>query len=333
MGKKANPATIGGFVVGAVVLAVAGVLIFGSGKLFKHTSQYVCFFSGAVDGLNVGAPVKFKGVEIGSVVDIRLRLPEQGPPSQGVAKEFRIPVTIEIDDERVAAAGGQARRDIKEMIDRGFRAQLNAQSLVTGLLFVQLGFYPEIPPAFELPRDSKIAEIPTMPTAMEQVQTAAENVFRKLQEVHVEELVKSVTQAVDTIKGVVAAPELKEAVQALPATVANLNQTMTSLRELSVRLDAKSGPLLDSLKGASDKAGPLLDSLKGTSEKGGATIDQARETLQSVQQFVEPESPLSTQLTGSLQEVAEAARALRLLASLLERNPSVLVRGKEVAGQ
>ncbi|HUI62369.1 MAG TPA: MlaD family protein [Steroidobacteraceae bacterium] len=319
MGRKANPATIGAFVVGAVVLAVAGVLIFGSGKLFKRTSRYVCFFSGAVDGLNVGAPVKFKGVEVGSVVDIRLRLPEQGPPPPGVTKEFRIPVTIEIDDERVAAAGGAARRDIREMIDRGFRAQLNAQSLVTGLLFVQLGFYPEIPPSFELPRDSKIAEIPTMPTTMEQVQTAAENVLRKLQEVHVEELVKSVTQAVDTIKSVVATPELKETIQALPATVANLNQTMTSMRELSVRLDAKSGP--------------LLDSLRGTSEKGGATMDQARETLQSVQQFVEPESPLSTQLSGSLQEVSEAARALRLLANLLERNPSVLVRGKEVATQ
>ena len=319
MGKKANPATIGAFVVGAVVLALAGILIFGSGKLFKHTSRYVCFFSGAVDGLNVGAPVKFKGVEIGSVVDIRLRLPEQGPPPQGVTREFRIPVAIEIDDERVAAAGGAARRDIKQLIDRGLRAQLNAQSLVTGLLFVQLAYNPEIPPTFELPPDSKIAEIPTIPTAMEAVQTAAESVFRKLQEVHVEELVKSVTQAVDTIKGVAATPELKEAVQALPATVANLNQTLTSFRELSVRLDTKTGP--------------LLDSLKGTSDKGGATIDQARETLQSVQQFVEPESPLSTQLTGSLQEVAEAARALRLLANLLERNPSVLVRGKDVASQ
>jgi paraquat-inducible protein B len=318
MGRKANPAVIGGFVVGAVVLAVAGILIFGSGKLFKRTSRYVCFFPGAVDGLNVGAPVKFKGVEIGSVVDIRLRLPEQ-PREAAVPKEFRIPVTIEIDDERVAAVGGQARRDIKQMIDRGLRAQLNAQSLVTGLLFVQLAYNPEIPPTFELPPDSKIAEIPTMPTAMEQVQTAAENVFRKLQEVHVEELVKSVTQAVDTIKGVAATPELKEAVQALPATLANLNQTITSVRELSVRLDAKSGP--------------LLDSLKGTSEKGGATLDQARETLRSVDQFVEPESPLSTQLAGSLQEVAEAARALRLLANLLERNPSVLVRGKAVASQ
>jgi paraquat-inducible protein B len=315
MGRRANPATIGAFVVGAIMLAVAGVLVFGSGRLFKHTSKYVCFFSGSVDGLNIGAPVRIKGVEIGSVVDIRLRLPEQAPQMTS-AQALRVPVTIEIDNERVVAVGGQARPDIKQLIDRGLRAQLNAQSLVTGLLFVQLDFHPETPATFILPPDSKVAEIPTMPTAMEQVQSAAENLFRRLQEVHVEDLVKSLAQAVDTIKTVVATPELKQALQALPATVANLNQTVTSFRELSVRLDTKGGP--------------LLDSLKGTSDKGGAALDQARVTLQTVGEFVEPESPLSTRLSGSLQEVSEAARALRLLANLLERNPSVLVRGKDV---
>ncbi len=112
MGRKANPAVIGAFVVGAVVLAVAGILIFGSGRMFKHTSKYVCFFPGAVDGLAVGALVKLKGVEIGSVTDIRLRLPEQGPLPPGAVAEFRIPVTIEIDDERVVAFGGRVHRDI-----------------------------------------------------------------------------------------------------------------------------------------------------------------------------------------------------------------------------
>jgi paraquat-inducible protein B len=304
MGRKANPAVIGAFVVGAVILAVAGILIFGSGRLFKHTSKYVCFFPGPVDGLNVGAPVKVTGVEIGSVVTM-----------QGV----HIPVTIEIDNSRVAALGGAEHRDVTALIEHGLRAQLNAQSLVTGLLFIQLDFRPDVPATFVLPRDAKVVEIPTIPTTMEQVQSAAENIFRRLQEVHVEALVKSLTEAVDTIKTVVATPELKEAIQALPVTVAGLNQTMTSFRELSARVDAKTGP--------------LLDSLKGTSDTGGAAMEQARQTLQSVQQFVDPESPLSTQLSGSLQEVSEAARALRLLANLLERNPSVLVRGKEVTPQ
>ncbi len=318
MGRKANPAVIGAFVVGAVVLAVAGILIFGSGKLFRHTSKYVCFFPGPVDGLNVGAPVKVNGVEIGSVVDIRLRLPEQDRlhiTGQGI----HIPVTIEIDNDRVASLGGEKHRDVTMLIEHGLRAQLNAQSLVTGLLFVQLDFRPDIPATFVLPPDSKVREIPTIPTAMEQVQTAAENIFRKLQEVHVEALIKSLTEAVDTVKTVVATPELREAIQALPATVANLNQTVTSFRDLSVQLDAK--------------ASPMLDSLKKTSDKGGAALEQATGTLQTVQQFVEPESPVSAQLSASLQEVQGAARALRLLASYLERNPSAIVRGKDVAAQ
>ena len=315
MGKKASPALIGAFVVGAIALAVIGLVVFGSGQIFKDTTKYVCFFSGAVDGLNVGAPVKFKGVEIGSVADIRLRLPEQ-PPQEGLGEAIRIPVTIEIDNERIKAVGGKGRRDIKKLVDLGLRAQLNAQSLVTGLLFIQLRFSPDIPPVFVLPPDSKTPEIPTAPTAMEQIQSAAETLFRKMEDVHVEQLVKSLTEAVDSIKAVVATPELKQALQALPTTVANVNQTVTSLRELAVRLD--------------NKQGPLLDSLKGTSDKTSDTLEQARLTLQSVKTLVEPGSPLGTQLSASLQEITAAARSMRLLADYLERNPSSLVRGRDV---
>ena len=77
MGSKANPAVIGAFVVGAIALAVIGLLVFGSGQLFKNTTRIVCFFSGDTMGLNVGAPVKFKGVEVGSVTSIRIRITEQ----------------------------------------------------------------------------------------------------------------------------------------------------------------------------------------------------------------------------------------------------------------
>ena len=322
MGNKANPVTIGAFVVGAVILAAAGILIFGSGQLFRNTGQYVLFFPGAVDGLNVGAPVKFKGVEIGSVKDIRLRFGEQGLISaERVAEGIRIPVIIELDYDKLRGRGGTSAatsaQGVKTLIDLGLRGQLNSQSLVTGLLFVQLNFAPDAPAIFVLPPGGDLPEIPTIPTTIEQVQNAAENVFRQLQEAHIEKLVTSLTATSDSINNVVTTPELKAALQALPTTVANLNQTVTDIRELSLHLDTK--------------AGPLLDSLKGTSDKGGVALDQARVTLQTVDTFVEPESPLSTQLSGSLQEVSDAARALRLLATYLERNPSALVRGRDVS--
>jgi len=326
MGKKANPALIGAFVVGGIALLIVGLMLFGSGQLFKHTGQYVLFFPGAVDGLNVGAPVKFKGVEIGSVKDIRLRFGQEMKGlinANQVAEGIRVPVIVEIDYDKITGHGGSSERTnpqgVKALIDLGLRGQLNSQSLVTGLLFVQLNFAPDAPAIFVLPPGGDLPEIPTIPTTIEQVQNAAENVFRQLQEAHIEKLVTSLTATSDSINNVVTTPELKAALQALPTTVANLNQTVTDIRELSLHLDTK--------------AGPLLDSLKGTSDKGGVALDQARVTLQTVDTFVEPESPLSTQLSGSLQEVSDAARALRLLATYLERNPSALVRGRDVSSQ
>ena len=74
MNKKTSPTLIGAFIVGAVVLLVIAVIAFGSGRLFKQSKEFVLYFDNSVNGLRVGAPVKFKGVEIGSVKDIRLQL-------------------------------------------------------------------------------------------------------------------------------------------------------------------------------------------------------------------------------------------------------------------
>ena len=324
MGKKANPALIGAFVVGAIALAVIGLVVFGSGQIFKHTVKFVCFFTGTVSGLNVGAPVRFKGVDVGSVTDIRLRLEGSTLVERAdVEKGVRIPVSIEIDQDKLALQGGRRKlgdpAQVKQLIDLGLRAQLNAQSLVTGLLFIQLDFHPEKPAIFVLPPDSKPLEIPTMPTTMELVQSAAAEVIHKLEEIHLDTMVKSATEVLDGINGVVNAPGLKQAIETLPNTVANVNQAVTSLRELAVRLD--------------NKQGPFFDSLKGTSDKTSATLEQARLTLQSVQTVADPGSPLATQLSASLQEITAAARSMRLLADYLERNPSALVRGRDVNGK
>lgn len=321
MGRKANPAVIGAFVVGAVALAVIGILVFGSGRMFKRNVKVVCFFSGTVNGLNVGAPVKFKGVEVGSVSEIRLRLGETVlTESETITQGVRIPVFIELDPEKLTLQGGRRNirdpKQMRELIDLGLRAQLNSQSFVTGLLFIQLDFHPEVPAKFLLPADSKEVELPTMPTTLEQVQSAAGEIIRKLEQIRFDAMVKSATEALDGIKNVVNAPGLRQTIEILPTTVANVNDAVVSLRQLTARLG--------------EKQGPLFDSLKATSDKTGATLEQAQLTLKTVQTFVEPGSPLAVQLAGSLQEIAGAARSLRLLVDYLERNPSSVVRGKDV---
>jgi paraquat-inducible protein B len=74
MSKKISPTSIGAFVVGALTLLVIAVIALGSGQLFRHTREYVLYFDGSVNGLNIGAPIKLKGVEIGSVKNILLQM-------------------------------------------------------------------------------------------------------------------------------------------------------------------------------------------------------------------------------------------------------------------
>ena len=73
MAKQVSKTVIGGFVISAIVLLVIGIVIFGGGKFFTKTFKYVMFFDSSVKGLNVGAPVVFRGVEIGSVHSVVIR--------------------------------------------------------------------------------------------------------------------------------------------------------------------------------------------------------------------------------------------------------------------
>jgi len=131
MRKRANPAVIGGFVVGAVALVVIGALLLGGGQFLTEQRAYVLYFEDSVEGLSVGAPVTQQGVRIGSVSDIQVQyLVREG--------EFRIPVFIDIEPGRVKEVGvGDGPREggeafVKFLIARGLRAQLHLDSLVTG---------------------------------------------------------------------------------------------------------------------------------------------------------------------------------------------------------
>ena len=93
MAKQVSKTVIGGFVISAIVLLVIGIVIFGGGKFFTKTFKYVLFFDRSIKGLNVGAPVVFRGVEIGSVNSVAIR-------ADAETLKVDIPVVIEVEPER-----------------------------------------------------------------------------------------------------------------------------------------------------------------------------------------------------------------------------------------
>jgi paraquat-inducible protein B len=321
MAKKISPTAIGIFVVGSFALAIAAIIVVGSGKLFKKPLRFVCMFQGNVNGLKVGAPVKFKGVQIGTVEEIKLVL----SPSEGIEKagitDIRLPVIIGIDRSMITRRGGSGEAlsapGLESMMGRGLRAQLNTESLLTGLLFVDLDLHPNAPMNLALVPDSgSLREIPTVPTGLEQIQKQATEALARLDHIDFNGLVASITNAANSINQLTASPDLKSALAALKQTLPNLNQTISSLR---IAVDNANG-----------KIGPLAASLQTSSKEADATMKDTRAALEEVRSMLEADSPLQVNLNTALDQLADTSRSVAELTDYLQRNPAALVRGKYV---
>jgi paraquat-inducible protein B len=315
-------------------MVVALVVILGSGKWFTKQDRFVCFFTGDLNGLNVGAPVKFRGVKIGSVDSILVNLPGRTPKhpiSAQRAEKLRLPVIIELDQKQVASLGARgdlaASSGLQHLIDVGLRARLATESMLTGLLYVDLNFSPGTPVVLILhANDQEYREIPTLPTQFEQIQEAAMQGLGKLDQIDFRALVSSLTEAAQSAHDFVSSTELKAAVVSLGEAAGNLSKTSSETRETLAKFTDNLDPLIMSLSKTSD-------SLRKASNSAALTMRGAQTTLVNLQQVVDPDSPLMYQLSQAADRLGEASVAMRDLASDLDRNPSILVRGRAESDQ
>src|SRR5713226_3043704 len=320
MNKKISPTLIGAFVVGALALLVIAVIAFGSGQLFRHSKEFVLYFDGSVNGLHIGAPVKLKGVEIGSVKNILLQI-EKG------MKVNKIPVIIQIDLEKLTsrgATGAEAMepKAFKEIIDQGLRGQLQTESLVTGVLYVGLDLFPGAPLNLVQKPDGdyKYPEIPTVPTELEQVQDTVTRIINKLEEIDFKAMINSVTKASDGVSQLVNSPALKSILQSLDQDMPQLREAISDFRRFTATATNNVGNVSADLR-------QTLTVAQSTIKQFAATMKEAQATIVSVRATIDPDSPAFYELTKSLREVSGAARSLRVLANTLDRNPQALISG------
>lgn len=321
MGKRISPATIGAFVVGGFTLIIVAIIVVGSGSLFKKPQRFVCMFAGNVNGLKIGAPVKFRGVQVGAVEEIKINLsPSEGRLRPDI-KQLLLPVIVGIDISMITKHGGTGEalssKGFEAVIARGMRAQLNVESLLTGLLYVDLDLHPNAPLNFALvPGSGDLREIPTVPTTMEAIQKQATEAIAKLDKIDFNALIASITSAANSINRLTNSPDLKDTLASLRETVPNLNRTVTSLR--------------GALDNANERITPLMASLQRSSDQANATMKDTRETLGELKSSLDPDSPLSVNLNAALDQLTDTTRSIGELTDYLQRNPSALIRGKYV---
>lgn len=292
---RGNPLLIGGFVVGAAVLAALAAILFGSGRLLETRTEFVSYFDGSVQGLDVGAPVIFRGVQVGDVKSIGAIVDQQ-------TFSVAVPVYFELVRGSVAIRDGSASAtaDMSRLIQKaGLRAQLKTQSLITGKLYVDLDFHPDKPADFKH-LDPSVPEIPTIPTELEEAKAELRALLARVEKMPFEQLVQSLASAAAGADRLLNKPELAQAIDRLDAT---LEET----RQLMAALDAR---------------------VDGMADRADSSLEEIRAAAASLDALVKPGSPLEYQLMATLEELEQAARSFRLLSDDLSRQPESLLFGK-----
>lgn len=324
MAKRISPTAIGAFVVAAFAILVVVLVVAGSGKFFQKPIKFLCLFQGDLNGLKIGAPVKFRGVQIGTVSAIKLRL----PPSDGQIKQdvkgFRLPVILELDPAMVAGSGGTGeafeQAGFEEMLQRGLRAQLSVESLLTGLLYVDLDLRPHTPLDLVLvPDSSPYREIPTIPTKMEAFQEKATAALADFDKIDFQAMAASITDAANSIKSLVNSPDLRATLARLNEATKNLNETIISIRT--------------AVNNTGARVNPLIDHLQRNSDEVNQTLKQTRAALIQLQATLDPDSPLAVRLNQALDEFSNTAQSIGDFTDYLRENPSSLIRGRYVPDQ
>ncbi len=318
MAKQANRMMIGVFVIIAVIIMAASLVIFGSGKFFKQTVKCVLYFDGSVKGLSVGAPVLFEGVQIGSVTSIVLQV----NPAQ---LNVQIPVVIEYEPEKFHVESGlkvhrDPRKTIPKLIEKGLRAQLGMQSFITGQLDIEIGFYPDSTLCYAPAHVDKVYEdyivIPTCKSTTQKLADALEKLDLKALEQHLE-------SAMDGIAKLVNNPELA-------ASISALKDTLQDARKLVTRVDRQVDPLSKDAKKTVKDFGNLARNLNDRVSGVATGLDK---TMSSARGIISDDSPLVAELENTLKEISAMSRSFRQLADYLEQHPETLIRGKKPGGK
>ena len=265
-------------------------------RVYLEKERYLLIFSGAVRGLNIGAPVVLRGITVGQVLDIQLKFDAE-------KLDFYIPVLIEIEPERIGFPGGGRERMLADdpdilnkLVAAGMRAQLKTGSLLTGQLYVELDFHKDAPTA-HLTRRGDYRVVPTLPAPLEAITTKVNRILAKVDEFPIDTIGDELSATLAGAREVVDSVALKN-------SLTELEQTLRQLRSLTAKLDDEFAPELSSI------------------------LREAKQALKNVNGLIAPDAPLNAETGRTMRDVSAAARSIRALADYLERHPEALIQGK-----
>ncbi len=323
MSQKPNPTTIGLFIVVGVALGVTGLLLFSSSKMFTKTRDVVIYFDGSLNGLKEGAPVKYRGVTIGSVKRVMIFWNQ-------ATNDYAMPVLVELQEKLIKERVGEpievfTQNSLEARIKGGLRASLQAESLVTGVLYVEIRPNPHAPPPVYHQLKKLYTEVPSEPTQIQELFSNLASLDIKGIETNVNVLLvkldtvlgrldmvginAGITNALRSIDRLVSSPEITNSLVAVRNT---LDQYRLVAEKLNSRVD------------------PLAESITNSLAEANRTLAQLRGAADNLRNILRPDSPLRNDLDQLLNQLAGTAESISSLVEFLKQHPNALIAGRQL---
>ncbi|MEF7615525.1 MlaD family protein [Aquincola sp. MAHUQ-54] len=323
---KRNALLIGGFVLAAIAIAIAAVFWLSGQDLFGQQVKARVYYEGNVSGLSVGAPVTFRGVSVGQVTEIGIEV----DPS---TLETSIPVSLKLQPSAVRYSNEDKAPplDIPSLVQRGLRARLTSQSVVTGQKAIELDFIPESPArlhgppgTLEIPTVAErfgalidqVADLPLRDTVNDLRSAVAD--FRST--------MQSVQRTLDGTQEV-----LSSTAKEITATGVQSRQTLEAATRAIQQVQASTAASLEAVTRLADTSRQTVveaqPDLQRTLAGAREASESARLALDRIADVAAPGAPLRNDLDTAMRDLAQAARGLRSLTELLEEKPNAVIFG------
>ena len=317
MTESRKPFFIGAFLLGGIALLAAGLLLLSRDSLLKSPVEYVVYFTGALDGLDVGADVTYRGVKVGNVRQINLSYDR-------ALNDVVMPVTIRINAEsaRSKSTDGGFDRSIARLVKRGLGAQLQTPSFLTGKAIVALDFFPGQDGYVRDPHEIDLPAIPTVPSKIDQVADVLRDLIEGLKEMPLKDTFEAVNKTLMAFERLASAPETEASLQNLSASLANFEK-------ISQQIQQRLPTMLDNMQSGSAELKEALVDVRHAAQSARDALQQMDGMVSDGRRSLGPQSELQYEILQSLQNLAQASKALQRTAESIEQQPQSIIFGKK----
>ncbi len=324
MKNNPNPVAVGMFVLGATIITAAAVMIFGAAKFFAKTEKFVSYFSESVNGLDVGAPLKYKGVTLGRVESIRI-------VSDKNVKESSVAVIYSIDLDMLKRKAGESVGDhgqwIDAQIEDGMRAKLNYQSIVTGMLYVELDFFAKKGQSYQLKYGGiRLKEIPSSKSNLSEIAKSFQDTIDHISKIDFSKIVSDANAAIVTLNTKLADIDTRSISDESIKALRGLNSLISdpNLRKAVADSD-------DLVRDSRNFLASVEKDINRLASSTSRSLSKVDSLVNDINSIVSPQSPMRFEFATLMRTLNETLNSLSNFTEYLQRNPNSLITGKALS--